>query len=78
MQAIDRQMQDLLERMRRHNQSIGAQHLAIESAQRVQFFHKSTMAADGAAGRQKSLEWPTQINFSLFDKVAFPSGVVRC
>ena len=70
MQAIDRQMQDLLERMRRHNQSIGAQHLAIENAQRVQFFQKSTRAADGTAGAQKLLEWPTKIDFSLFDKVA--------
>ena len=71
MQAIDRQMQDLLERMRSHNQLIGAQHLAIENAHRVQFFHKSTRAADGTAGMQKSLEWPTKIDFSLFDKVAF-------
>ena len=74
MQAIDEQMQELLERMRRHNQFIGAQHLANENAQRGQFFHKSTRA-DGTAGMQKSLEWPTKIDFSLFDKVAFPSGV---
>lgn len=76
MQAIDRQMQDLLERMRSHNQLIGTQHLAIEDAHRVQFFHKSTRAVDGTAAMQKSLEWPTKIDFSLFDKVAFPSGVV--
>lgn len=69
MQAIDRQMQELLEKMRRHNQFVGTQHLNIENAHRVQFFHKTTRAAADTAGMQKSLEWPTNIDFSLFDKV---------
>lgn len=69
MQAIDRQMQELLEKMRRHNQFIGTQHLNIENAHRVQFYHKTTRAAADTAGMQKLLDWPTKIDFSLFDKV---------
>lgn len=73
MQAIDRQMQELLEKMRRHNQFIGTQHLGIENAHRVQFFHKPTRAAADTPGMQKSLEWPTKNDFSLFDKVTPPT-----
>ena len=69
MQAIDRQMQELLDRMQSHNRLIDTQHLAVENAHRVQLFHKSTRVADGLAGMQKLLEWPTKIDFSLFDKV---------
>lgn len=69
MQAIDRQMQELLEKMRRHNQFIGTQHLNIDNAHQVQFFHKTTKAAADTASMQKSLEWPTKMDFSLFDKV---------
>lgn len=76
MQAIDKQMQELLERMRCHNQLIDTQHLVVENAHTVQFFHKTTRAADGVAGMQKSLEWPTKIDFSLFDKVQTPQSVV--
>ncbi|KAL3159522.1 hypothetical protein ABBQ38_009939 [Trebouxia sp. C0009 RCD-2024] len=75
MQAIDGQMQELLERMQSHNRLIGMQHLAIEKAHRVQFFHKSTRAADGVAGMQKLLEWPMKIDFSLFDKVRQQPGL---
>ena len=74
MQAIDRQMQALLEKMQRHNQLIGTQHLAIENADKVHFFHKSTKAPRSPATMQTSLEWPSKIDFSLFEKVLAYTG----
>ena len=78
MQAIDKQMQDLLEKMQRHNQLVGAQHLRIETSQKVHFFHKPAQAADRIATAQKPLEWPHKIDFSLFDQVLHTLLLADC
>ena len=69
MLAIDKQMQELLGKMQRHNQLIAAQHLDIEKRHEVRLFHKQTMSANAAGSVSDSARWPTKIDFSLFDKV---------
>ena len=67
MLAIDKQMQDLLAKMQRHNQLIAAQHLDVQKRHEVRLFHKKTTPAIGSM--TDSAGWPVKIDFSLFDKV---------
>ncbi len=69
MLAIDKQMQELLEKMQRHNQLIGAQHLDTERAHKVHLFHRQAKPANGPAGMSDSAEWPAKIDFSMFNQV---------
>lgn len=69
MLAIDKQMQELLDKMQRHNQLIGAQHMGIEKAQQVHLFHKTAMSAAGLGSSPDTAAWPAKIDFSLFSKV---------
>ena len=69
MFAIDKQMQELLGKMQRHNQLIAAQHLDIEKRHEVRLFHKQTTPANAVGSMTDSAGWPAKIDFSLFDKV---------
>lgn len=69
MLAIDKQMQELLGRMQRHNQLIAAQHLDIEKRHEVRLIHKQTTSANAVGSMTDSAGWPAKINFPLFDKV---------
>lgn len=69
MQAIDKQMQGLLEKMQRHNQLIATQHFAIENVDKVHFFHKPAKTPGGNAIIQKPFDWSSKIDFSFFEKV---------
>ena len=69
MLAIDKQMQELLGKMQRHNQLIAAQHLDIEKRHEVRLFHKQTTSASAAGRVSDSARWPAKIDLSLFDKV---------
>ncbi len=69
MLAIDKQMQELLGKLQRHNQLIAAQHLDIEKRHEVRLFHKQTTSANAVGSMSDSAGWPAKIDFSLFDKV---------
>ncbi|KAL0031101.1 hypothetical protein WJX77_003837 [Trebouxia sp. C0004] len=68
MLAIDKQMQELLGRMQRHNQLIAAQHQDTEKRHEVRLFHKQTISANSVGSMTDSARWPVKIDFSLFDK----------